>query len=279
MTIRRFKDPIGQRIAIYETPPGQVDPDNINDPSNAPLVDPANNLQYLYYHSDLDPMEVAIDRTNVTVNHLIIAAGTGPGLTGSLNNGRVYGGVVRTHELLTHDLGYVPDFFILVGNELVHPGWPVQYDSADGRARRVRAYATSSKIMLEERGVQTSTAMAAVAVTYTIMVLRRPPGAVNNNLDAYDPVTDIYRMAGDKFRSDRRYLQVVPGGSPFGIPLGRTLDFNNGTYRSVSPSGSVRDVVPASFRIAFGGGGPLFGPDGNYKGSFTGDPAVLVQAP
>src|SRR5690606_20968877 len=99
-------------------------------------------------------------------------------------------------------------------SNVVHPGFPVQFDSADGRARVVTAYATASKVMLHEVGVQTTTPLAAISVTYTVMVLRRPPSPINSTLWDYDPETDIVRMAGDRFRSDRRYLQVVDGGTP-----------------------------------------------------------------
>src|SRR5690606_10480242 len=106
-------------------------------------------------------------------------------------------------------------------------------------------------------GVQTSNILAAVDVTYTLLILRRPPAASGDTLFDFNPDTGVVEMAFGKFRSDRRYLQVVPGGTPFGIPLGRTMHFKNGTFRSVSPSGAVRDIVPSTFRISFGPGGPV----------------------
>lgn len=279
MTIRQFRDPQGGRIAIYEVPTDDGDPDDPEAPCNAPLNDPENNLQYLYFHSDFDPMEVAFGPLNVTVSHLSIPAGSGSGGVNSFGQTMVYGNIVRTHELYTHNLGYKPTFFLIVGSDVLHPGFPVQYDVADGRARCVTAYATTSKIMLEERGVQTTNSMAAQNVTYTLLILRRPPAPSGNTLFDFNPETGVVEMAFGKFRSDRHYLQVVAGGTPFGIPLGRTLHFKNGTSRSVSPTGAIRDIVPSTFRISFGPGGPVYGPSGNYNGSFSGEGFVSVQAP
>ncbi|SMQ65830.1 hypothetical protein SAMN06295905_1327 [Devosia lucknowensis] len=279
MTTRQFRDPQGRRIAIYEVPTNVGDPDDPMAPCNAPLHDPDSNLDHLYFHSDFDPMEVAFGPINVVVGHAAIPAGSGGGGVGSFTNTMVYGSIVRSHELFSHDLGYPPDFFLIIGDDVVHPGFPVQYDLADGRARLVTAYATDNKIMLHEFGIQTSSALAATNVTYTLLILRRPPAPAGSVLFDFDPSTGIVEMAFGKFRSDRRYLQIVSGGTPFGVPLGRTIGFDNGTFRSASPSGALRDIVPADFRVSFGSGGPSYGPAGNYGGAFTGDGAVLVQAP
>jgi hypothetical protein len=279
MTIRQFRDPQGGRIAIYEVPTDVGDPDDPEADCNAPLNDPANNLQYLHFHSDYDPMEVAFGPTDVVINHASIAAGSGPGGVASFNSLMAYGSIVRTHELFDHDLGYPPDFFLIVGDDVVHPGFPVQFDAGDGRARCVTAYATNAKIMLHEFGVQTSNTLAAVDVTYTVVILKRPPAPSGTILFDFDPETGIVEMAFGKFRSDRSYLQIVAGGSPFGVPLGRTIDYDNGTFRSTSPSGVNRDIVPSSFKISVGFGGPVYGPSGDYGGSFDGEGFISVQAP
>jgi hypothetical protein len=176
-------------------------------------------------------------------------------------------------------LGYVPDFFCVFGATTVHPGFPIQFDSADGRARSVTAYATATQIRLYETGIQTSNAMGGLTANYSLVVLKQPPPPTGTVLYDFNPVSGLVRMGFEKFRSDRRYLQVVSGGSPFGIPLGRTIDLQNGAPRSVGAGGSIRDIVPASFRVAFGGGTPNYGPAGSYDGTFLGDPVVMVQAP
>lgn len=279
MAVVFMTDPVTGRCALYEEPSGSGAADNPYSARNAPLNNPASNLAYLYFHSDYDPMEVVSGPTVVGINHATIAAGTGPGGAVSVNNGRVYGGYSADHLLLTHGLGYVPDFFLLSGSNVIHPGFPIQYDSADGRARQVTAYATTTQIRLYEVGVQTSTALAGLTVNYTVLVLKAPPAPTGDVLLDFNPSTGVVKMARDKFSSDRRYLQIVAGGSPFGLPLGRTIDLANGTFRSVSPDGTIRDVVPSTFRVSFGSGTPTYGPNGNYNGAFTGDPSILVQAP
>ncbi len=274
-----MNDPATGQWALFTEPNGSGLMEEADAPRNAPLNNPNGNLQHLFYHSDYDPMEVAIGPLPISIDHPEIAAGTGPGGAATVNAGQVYGNHAVDHVLLNHGLGIVPDFMLLLGSHVIHPGFPVQYDSADGRARCVTAFATNSQIFLREFGVQTSNAMPALTVSYTILVLRQPPPASGDVLFEFEPDTGVVRMAREKFRSDRRYLQIVAGGSPFGLPTGRTLDLDNGTFCSVSPDGSVRSPVPAALRVSFGFGPAEFGPDGNYKGTFIGEPAVLVQAP
>ena len=279
MAVVFMTDPATGRCALFDEPSGTGDADDPNSARNAPLNSPATNLAYLYFHSDYDPMEVVIGPTTVTISHATIAAGTGPGGAVSVNGALVFGGYTADHLLVTHSLGYVPDFFLLSGSNVIHPGYPIQFDSADGRSRCVTAYANTTQIRLHEFGIQTSNALAGLSVDYDVMVLKAPPAAVGDVLLDFDPGTGIVQMAREKFSSDRKYLQIVAGGSPFGLPLGRTIDLANGTFRSVSPDGTIRDVVPATFRISFGSGSPNYGPDGDYNGSFTGDPSILAQAP
>lgn len=279
MAIVFMTDPVTGRCALYDEPTTSGDPADPNSARNAPLNNPAANLASLYYHSDYDPMEVGLGPTTVGITHATIPAGSGSGGAATVNNGQVYGGYTADHLLVTHGLGYVPDFFLISGSNVIHPGYPIQFDSADGRSRCVTAYANANQIRLYEFGIQTSNPLPGLTVNYTVMVLKAPPAPVGNVLLDFDPTTGIVKMARDKFSSDRRYLQIVAGGSPFAFPLGRTIDLANGTFRSVA--GAIRDVVPATFRIAFGSAvvGYVYGPDGNYNGSFTGEPTIQVQAP
>lgn len=274
-------DPVTGRAALYEEPIAAGDPSNPNSARNAPLNNPNANMQYVYYHSDFDPMEVVIGPSEVTINHASIAPGSGPGAVASFSTVLVYGNVVRDHVLLTHNLGYAPVFFVVVDGHAVHGGFPVQYVSSDGRTRCVTPYATDTVIGLREFGIQTSNTLPAISVTYSVLVIGRPPAPVGNVLLDFEPLTGVVSIARGKFRSDRYYLQIVDGGSPFAFPLGPTIDLNNGTFRSVSPTIGARDPVPATFRVAFGEsfGAPAYGPTGEYKGAFAGSDFVQVQAP
>jgi hypothetical protein len=89
-------------------------------------------------------------------------------------------------------------------------------------------------------------------------------------------------MAFERFDSSRRYLQVVPGGSPLGLSLGRTIDLNNGAPRAVRPDGTTFDPVPATLTTRIQGNyqpAPAYGASLAYGGSYAGPETVQVQAP
>jgi hypothetical protein len=279
MTIRHFRDPQSGRVAIYEVPTDIGDPDDPAALCNAPLNDPANNLQYLYYHSDYDPME-AVGPIDITINHGTVPANPASGgAVGQLTTGVSYGGYATDYAVHTHGLGYVPDFLAVVGSDIMSPGYPVQFDLGDGRCRFVTFYATTTEIRAYEFAMQTSAALGAISIDYSLLILKAPPAPTGDALFDFDPDTNIVKMALEKFSSDRKYLQIVAGGSPFALPTGKTVDLANGTFRSVSASGAIRDIVPSSFAVSFGGYGSQAGPTGDYNGSFTGEPVIQVQAP
>ncbi|MEO9297559.1 hypothetical protein [Devosia alba] len=269
-------------VAIYDEAPGGGDPKDINAPMHRPLVDPGNWLANIYLHSDLDYCEVGYGPTVTPISHAAIAAVTiSDGFTVN-NNQLVYGTASATHTLAVHDLGYVPDFMVVVDGDVLYPGKPIQY-FADGRARYVTAYATSTHLYLEERSSRTSDAIPAVAKSYTVIIFRQPPAPSGNVLGHWDGEQGLLELGRGKFRSDRRYLQVGPGGDPFGFAQGRTIHLNNGAPRMVDPDGTITDIVPASAVSAFvsprQNSGWVFGPSGAYGGSFTGDPAIQVKVP
>ncbi len=272
-------DPATARCALYDEPVASGAFNDPNSARNAPLNNSASNLAYIYYHSDYDPMEVVFLQSSIAISHALIPAGSAPGVPGAATDFQQYGSYIADQLLFTHNLGYVPDFFLASGQNIIHPGYPVQYDSASGRARCVTAYATTTQIRLWEFGIQTANSLPAINLNYNLLILSQPPAASGNILFDFNGTTGLVTMAKGKFSSDRKYLQIIGGGTPFGLPLGRTIDLANGTFRSVAPDGSIRDVVPATFRVSFGSGTPTFGPDGNYNGSFTGDGSILVQAP
>ncbi len=276
-----MQDPSTGNVALYTEPTLAGDPFDPNSARNAPLNNPETSLEFLFYHSDHDPIEVVFGPMDISIVHATVPVGSG-GASGATINGQLYyGSYIRDHLVFTHDLGYPPNFMITVGNQTLHPGYPVQFNDTDGRSRCVTAYATDTEIRLHEYGIQTSVALAGITITYTLMVFKRLPEPVGTVLFDFDPDTGIVKMARDKFSSDRRYLQIVEGGTPFAFPLGRTIDLANGTFRSVQPDGTIRDIVPASFRISvvYKSSAIQLGPAGNYTGDFAGDPSILVQAP
>lgn len=270
-------------VAFFETAPGGGDPANPSSLRNRPLVDPGNWLGNIIFHSDLDYMEVSHGPTDTTISHAAVAAGTGPASGLGLNNLLFYSGVTTTHLLLTHSLGYVPDFLVVANGDTVFGGTSVQRLS-DGRTRNVAAYATTTEIRLAERAVQTSSIMPAISVTYTIIVFKRPPAPSGNIGFKVDPVVKRVMMAREKFDSRRRYLQSVAGGTPYGFTAGRTVDLKNGAPRLVDPDGTITDIVPAGTAMYFAmtaepTGSRTYGASQAYDGTFTGSPGILFKVP
>ena len=281
MAIVFMTDPATGRCALYDEPSAAGAPDNPNSARNAPLNNPTTNLQYLYFHSDLDYMEVSHGPTDVIYGHPVVPAVAGvPGESVPV----AAGGWFNSAALLTHSLGYVPDFFVVRNGDIVYPGTNVQYDGSDGRARFVTVYATTTQIVLYEWALQTTNTLASINQTYTVVVFRQPPAPSGNLLLDFDPSTGgIVQMGRGKFNSSRRYLQVTPGGTSYGFSLGKTIDLNNGAPRYVDPDGSILDpllTIVASKVIGINEPNDApFGPSMRYQGSFAGSGSVLVSVP
>lgn len=280
MAVVFMTDPATGRCALYDEPSSAGAADNPNAARNAPLNNPTTNLQYLYFHSDLDYMEVSHGPTNAGVGHPAVpAAAAVPGQAAVV----VAGGWFNSTVLLTHNLGYVPDFFVVRNGDIVYPGTNVQYEPSDGRARFVTVYATATQIVLYEWALQTGNVLAGSNQTYTVVVFRQPPAPSGNILLDFNPATGIVRMGREKFNSSRRYLQVTPGGTSYGFALGKTIDLNNGAPRYVDPDGSIVDpLLPIVASKIIGINEPNdapFGPSMRYLGSFTGSPSILVSVP
>jgi hypothetical protein len=240
-------------------------------------------LANISFHSDFDYCEVAVGPDVVTINHALIAAAT-PSGGFSVESGQVvFDTTVTTHTLAEHNLGYVPDFMVVVDDDVLYPGKLVQF-YGDGRGRYLCAYATTTHLYLEERASRTSFAIPALSQNYTILIFKRPPAPSGNILGRWNHNGDgVLELGRGKFRSDRRYLQVGTNGDPFGFALGRTIHVKNGAPRFVDPDGTITDPVPSAAARALSGIGQTsgwsFGPSAAYNGSFTGGPSIQVRAP
>jgi hypothetical protein len=301
MTVVLMEDPASGKVAIFDEASGGGAFDSINSARNAPLKTPALHLDKVYFHSDLDNMEVHSD-TSVTISHAAVSgsssggidAGSGPsdfGATGgaSQNAANLRFKAASANWLLsTHGLGYPPNCLVIVGTSVLFPGMPVQTQS-DGRGRYCSVYVTNTQVRLFEWSSVSGSNLAATSLTYRVIVFRNqrdPSGAI---LFDYNPVTGVVEMAKGRFRSDRRYLQVVPGGSNFGIAYGKTMDLKNGAPKFVNPNGAAFMPVPSGMGARMVVNyvdartpktyTPGFGASMAYNGSFTGPTQILVKAP
>lgn len=244
------------RAALYDEPAGASGAfDDPNSDRNEPLNDPVSWLDHVRFHSDFDYYQVHSGPDTVTVNHAAIA-----GATTDIYNlaGATFarqGQIVTTHiDLVTHDLGYVPSFFVIMNGAIVAPGTLVQVDTA--RDRQVTPYATTTKIRLFEAGTSSASTLAAISIDYEVVVFKQPIADMPGIAFDFDEVTGRVVMGYGKFDSDLKMLREAgaPGDSPYDISLGPTVDIKNGGKRSVLADGTTVS-------------------DTNYNGTFTGSPS------
>lgn len=279
-----MNDPTTGRFALYDEAPGGGSLNAPNSSRNRPLNSPENWLPNIYFHSDFNYLEVAIGPTNVTVTHPAVSV-TSPPIGATVEWGW-NGGVTADRLLLTHSLGYIPNVMVAIGQNVLWPGVPVQVESSGGM-RFATVYATATEVRLREFGTTGQNPLPSATLTYTVLVFANPPPATGNVLFDFNPSTGVIQMGGGKFRSDRRYLQVVPGGTPFSVSYGgRTIDLQNGAPRAIRADGTPFDPIPSSLATAItrqGANGTtwgqVFGASMRYTGSYAGPGNIQVQAP
>ena len=170
---------------------------------------------------------------------------------------------------------------------MLAPGYPVQVPgTTNGSVRYVSVYVTTTKVFLREFRSRGAAGSPAITLDYRVVVFGKQPTPSGNKLMDFVASTGILKMAKGRFDSSKRYLQVVPGGSPLGFTVGRTMDAKNGSPRFVAPDGTVFDPVPSTVKMGIVAAGGSFASDTvtygapmNYTGSFVGGAAVQVQAP
>lgn len=249
-------DPITENIALYDEPAGASGAfDDPNSDRNAPLNDPIAWLDHVRFHPDFDYYQVHSGPTAVTINHAAVA-----GATTTLYNlgGATFartGQIVTTQiDLVTHSLGYIPSYFVIMNGALVAPGTLIQVGTAQDR--QITPYATTTKIRLHEAAISSASTLAAVSIDYEVVVFRQPVADMPGIAFDFDETTGRVVMGYGKFDSDLKMLREAGalGDSPFDISLGRTVDIKNGGKRSVLADGTTVS-------------------DTNYNGTFTGSPS------
>lgn len=277
MAIVFMTDPSTGRCALYDENGSTGALDDPNSTRNAPLNSPASHLDKVYFHSDFDYLEVH-DSSTVTVSHAAVSAGSAPS---GFNSAFGWNAASADHLLMSHSLGYVPFVLVATGDNIIWPGMPVQ-TGTNGAARYASVYATSTQIRLYEWASVGSSSLAATSLDYDVLIFKDPPAASGSVLVDFDPSTGVVTMGKGKFDSTRNYLQVVAGGTPFGLALGRTIDLDNGAIRAYRPDGTYYEPVPATLKAALVrdvGYSYVYGGDMGYLGSYAAPTAIEVQAP
>jgi hypothetical protein len=283
-------DPDTGNVALYDEPVATGDPADPDAARNAPLNDPEGNLAFLYWHSLLDNMEVLFD-TTVTVHHAATAAGSTAADNGANQSVAFDVDAATTDwDVFTHSAGYEPVVFAAVGADILVPGYPIQVPvSADGAARYMTVHTSSTKVFLREFRTRGLAGLTALSQDYRLIGFRPQRAAEGNDpprLLDFDPDTGLFSMGDGRFRNDRRYLQVVPGGSPLGLPYGRTLDLKNGGFRLAKSNGTTVDPLPNTIKQGIWAPGGTFSTDTltygapmYYDGTWSPSEILEVQAP
>lgn len=241
----------GGKIGIYIKP--------TSGDLTAPFTVPGANLDKVLFHSDLDYLRRHMGPTNVTINFPLVA-GTTRTFTDSFPTFNIKGQYVRTDfDLITHNLGYIPTFWVINAGKIVTSGYDIQsVNDVDGiRTRQISAYATTTKIWLASFGASNASDLPALSgEVFTVVVFKRPT-AINDVDYHFDTTTGLCQMGNGKFDSDQKMLRAaLAGESPYDLPLGPTIHIKNGRARRVLADGVTRDengyngtfAGPASFQ-------------------------------
>lgn len=277
-------DPTTGNVALYlENGTGGL-PDDPNASRNAPLNNPVAFLDKIKLSSVLDHFEVAAFGTVTSITHAAIAGVAAPG---GLNTPFSWDGTPDTHTVVNHALGYIPFAILAIGSNILWPGMFVQ-NTGDGGGRYATPFVDTANLGVYTDASVGATGLAALTPTYSYLVFKNPPAASGSILIDYDGTTGLLTLALNKIRTDKKYLQVTPGGSPLGFSGGgRTIDLDNGAPKAWRPDGTAYAPIPASqaaYLINQDYNGvsyaPVLGASMAWNGTYTGPPtAIQVQAP
>lgn len=215
----------------------------------APYKNPQVNASLVLFHSDFDYYGAVAWNMNRVINHPSVS-----GLSYKVSpyepaSAEYYGrSSITTHALITHNLGYVPKFFVAYSGQMIPHGTPIQTESGN-RARFVSAYATATQIRLKDIGISSASALSSVSRTYQVIVFRDSVADMALPLLRLSP--DDVVMGQGKFRTQWPHLRAVGAGdSPFAQATGRTAAIRNGGIRIRTPSGGAVDFGPFNGSIS-----------------------------
>lgn len=246
-------------IASFEEPNQIGEIYDFDAPRNAPAKDPGGHMSALEFHSECDYFEL-VDHYPVNVSHAALAGATITNTHGDITV-TVYGNVaIRTHVLVSHNLGYIPKYWIAYNGSILCNGTTVHRQDASssiGRGRRVSHYATTTQILLREIVFSNANAIAATSRNYLVKIFRTP--VANPELPPWSLDPEKVQFARGKIRSDRAYLrEVLPAESSFDADLVPVMDINHGGVRVTSGGNTYQD--------------------GPYAGSHTGGDFVALAS-
>lgn len=273
-------DPVTGRVAQFREAPGVISKEaflDYNSDINAPLNNPSEHLDKLDFHTDFDLLEIGFDQS-VMVAHATVSSVSAPSGVG-ISAAFGFNDAPAVHTLFAHNLGYVPHAMVSVGDRVLYPGMPVQVH-VSGSTRFATLFVDDTNVGIYETSSVGTSSLPALDLEYRVLIFKKPPEPNGSVLFEYNPETGEVSMGFGRFSSKRKYLQVVPGGSPLSLTYGRSTHLNNGCPSYTLAGGGFYNPVPVGtkFRI-FGAYTGSFGGDSSYNGAFDAPELIQVQPP
>jgi len=253
-------------VACFVEAPGGGNIRDFDAPRNRPAKDPVSWSENVIWHSDFFQYELAMPLQTRTITHASLAGysqiyrltPTIAAVASPPTDGIYFTRITQTRAtditLVTHNLGYVPLFFVSLGGRVITNGTVVQV-AGNGLTRWVSPFATSSIIGLREIAASRTSALPAVVCTYQALIFRNSettPGRTICGLEG-----DNLVLGAGKVDTSQQYLRsALAGETDFDFDLGETIDIANGRCRHVS--GGVTTT------------------EADYSGSFTGSGFIPV---
>lgn len=205
----------------------------------AALTSPADNIRKVFFHSDLDYLEIGYESSF----SITFPARTGSDWTEDST----------THHTVSHGLGVIPYGVFLAGGEQLSTLEPVQLTGT--YERHVALGLSSTQYWIQESWYQKAS-MPAITISFDVYLLRDAPSTTMAKRLSF--TSERLLMGGGKFDTERAYLRETASAPAFWMTAGRTIDTDYSGIRHKRPNGT---------QVSFQG----------YGGSFTGDPVYGIN--
>lgn len=234
---------------LYSTSIGKV---VIYNPANQDAVtDPLNNLEDVFFHSDLDYVSVAAEM-NFSITHAQRAVGSNATDYAYPKPEFPSGGI----NPLLHNLGYKPFGVCFINNAQLPANSHIQSNGMSFRTAALQVDETS--VSIYETSWVYGSPLPAITINYRVLLFSNPIVESGTKILQIEP--NRFVASRGKLDSNNRYLRQTLTQDPQNLYLsqGKTIDTNNGSFRVITADGVVIERPP-------------------YGGNFSAQPGIGVE--